>query len=561
MNIHPVLLDSRPSYLEAGGPACTLLMLPIGGEALLSHLASRMAAVTVVPPVILTTFEPSEEYRLAVRQCWPGVSAVLAPGELAETLHGYEPSDAMLLADARCLPAGGFDPKALLAREGTDPRWVRHLVGLEVSPAGTRERVDMDDNGDVRRVLRYYESVTWPYTLGVAASVIPAACHVTAQHLEFRSLAELRQSLSAQGVPSRDLPIQGGAIDLQDERDALALNERFVRAALPAGRELKGPHLVGGGQVIHPGARVMGPVVLQADVVIQDGAVVVGPAVVGRGARIGPGAVVAQSILMPAALVAADQVVRHQVLTDGVAPSRPSHTYAALRSADPAEQDPTEGAERRSSYRRLKTLVDAAVAGLALLLLSPLLLLLAVLVKLDSAGPVFFGHKREGLGGRLFRCWKFRTMHVGAEARQRELAAQNVMDGPQFKIDRDPRVTRMGRFLRPTSLDELPQLINVLLGQMSLVGPRPSPFRENQLCVPWREGRLSVRPGITGLWQVCRHDRFAGDFHQWIQYDLLYVRHMSLWLDVKIAVATVLTLGGKGHVPVRWMIRTLQEAE
>jgi lipopolysaccharide/colanic/teichoic acid biosynthesis glycosyltransferase len=104
------------------------------------------------------------------------------------------------------------------------------------------------------------------------------------------------------------------------------------------------------------------------------------------------------------------------------------------------------------------------------------------------------------------------------------------------------------------SLDELPQLFNVLLGQMSLIGPRPSPFRENQCCVPWREARLSVRPGITGLWQVCRHNRPGGDFHQWIYFDLLYVQHMSFSLDLKILLATLVTRGGQSNVPVHRLI-------
>jgi lipopolysaccharide/colanic/teichoic acid biosynthesis glycosyltransferase len=564
MNIHPVLLDSRPSYLDGGGPGSTLLMLPVGEGTLLSHLAARFAAVTPVPPVVLTTFEPTEEYRSAARRGHPSVAAVLGLGDLPAILHDYEPSDAMFLADPRCLPASGFDPRLLLSGKA-DPRWVRHLVGLEASPAGTRERVDIDPQGDVRRVLRYYESVTWPFTVGVAASVIPAACHVASEHLEFRSLADLRQSLSAQGVPSRDFPIEGGVLDLGAEHDALVLNDRFLRAFPPRpAPQSRGAVLVGSGHTIHGGARLMGAVVVHGDVVVQNGAMVVGPAVLGRGARIGPGAVVAQSILMPGAIVGPEQVIRHQVVTDGDGSARAAHSYESmLRSAERAEQEVTEDAERREGYRRVKSVLDAAAAGATLVLLSPFLLLVALLVKLDSKGPVLFGHWREGRGGRPFRCWKFRTMHVGAEAKQRELAAQNVMDGPQFKIDRDPRVTRMGRFLRPTSIDELPQLLNVLLGQMSLVGPRPSPFRENQLCVPWREGRLSVRPGITGLWQVCRHDRAAGDFHQWIQYDLLYVRHMSITLDVKIALATIFTMGGKGHVPVDWMIpgRRLREAE
>jgi lipopolysaccharide/colanic/teichoic acid biosynthesis glycosyltransferase len=203
---------------------------------------------------------------------------------------------------------------------------------------------------------------------------------------------------------------------------------------------------------------------------------------------------------------------------------------------------------------RTKRVLDTVVAAAALLLLLPLLLLIALLVTLDSRGPVLYGQDREGWHGRRFRCWKFRTMHRRAEARERELRAQSLVDGPQFKLACDPRITRMGRLLRATSIDELPQLLNVVRGEMALVGPRPSPFRENQICVSWRKGRLSVRPGITGLWQVCRHDREAGDFHQWIEYDLLYVRHMSPALDLGILVATVLTLGGRGSVPVSWVL-------
>ena len=159
------------------------------------------------------------------------------------------------------------------------------------------------------------------------------------------------------------------------------------------------------------------------------------------------------------------------------------------------------------------------------------------------------------MGGRPFRCWKYRTMIIGADVQQRKFARENQVDGPQFKMDQDPRRTRMGRFLAATNLDELPQLWNVLVGQMSLVGPRPSPFRENQVCVPWREGRLSVRPGITGLWQVCRHDRHKGDFHQWIYYDLLYVRNMSLWLDLKIVALTFLSFARGGCIPVSWLLK------
>ena len=206
-----------------------------------------------------------------------------------------------------------------------------------------------------------------------------------------------------------------------------------------------------------------------------------------------------------------------------------------------------------------RTLLSNALPTLHLLfiglvIISPVLLVVALAIKLTSKGPILFGHEREGKDGKIFNCWKFRTMVKDAESHQRLLNSQNDMDGPQFKIEHDPRIMPLGKILRAFNIDELPQLINVLVGQISLVGPRPSPFRENQICVPWRQARLSVRPGITGLWQMCRSERNSADFHQWIFYDMLYVRNMSLWLDFRILVATVLTLGGKWSVSSSWNI-------
>jgi lipopolysaccharide/colanic/teichoic acid biosynthesis glycosyltransferase len=260
-------------------------------------------------------------------------------------------------------------------------------------------------------------------------------------------------------------------------------------------------------------------------------------------------------VLSAGAVVRSHATVRHRVVVGEAAPAAVPVSLMP-RGRERRDRQRRRVRERRQGweYSTWKPLLEAAAAVLALVLLAPLLLLIALLVKLDSRGPAFFGHKREGRDGRLFSCWKFRTMYVGADARERELRARSLVDGPQFKLQRDPRITRVGRWLRATNLDELPQLLNVALGQMSLVGPRPSPFQENQMCVPWREGRLSVRPGITGLWQVCRHERSEGDFHQWIQYDLLYVRHTSFMVDMKILAATVLTAGGRSHVPLSWIL-------
>jgi lipopolysaccharide/colanic/teichoic acid biosynthesis glycosyltransferase len=274
---------------------------------------------------------------------------------------------------------------------------------------------------------------------------------------------------------------------------------------------------------------------------------------------VGHDAVVAQCVVGPGAVIHPGSTVRHRAVfgsvgfTEPTAPPAPAYEPASAPTLEPsAGQDRWPGAT--GLYPRLKAALDVTASALGLLLLSPLLLLIAALVKLGSKGPVLYRDRREGKGGRAFACLKFRTMEAGADARQRELSGRNQVDGPQFKMARDPRVTAVGRWLRRLSLDELPQLINVLRLEMSLVGPRPSPFRENQLCIPWRDGRLSVRPGITGLWQVCRNRRAQGDFHQWIQFDLLYVRHMSFPVDLKILAATVVTLAGQWPVPLSWIV-------
>jgi lipopolysaccharide/colanic/teichoic acid biosynthesis glycosyltransferase len=267
-------------------------------------------------------------------------------------------------------------------------------------------------------------------------------------------------------------------------------------------------------------------------------------------------------VIGPKQILAPGLRLRHRVFVGppGTAEPGSAEEPEPARPTPPAEWNhqpdlPAETPPSRSVYGYVKRCIDAAAAGLGLFLLAPLGLLIAALVKLESKGSVLFAHIREGVDGRPFRCWKFRTMVCGADAQQRDLSRMNEVDGPQFMICRDPRLTRIGRFLKDTNVDELPQLVNVLLGQMSLVGPRPSPFRENQVCIPWREGRLSVRPGITGLWQVCRHDREKSDFHQWIYYDLLYVQNMSLALDLKILIATVLSYARGGCTPLSWLLR------
>ena len=177
------------------------------------------------------------------------------------------------------------------------------------------------------------------------------------------------------------------------------------------------------------------------------------------------------------------------------------------------------------------------LAVLALIVLAPVLLAIAAAIWLEDRGPVLFRQTRVGLHGRLFRMIKFRTMVTDAEDRLAELESLNEIAGHAFKLADDPRVTRTGHILRRASLDELPQFWNVLRGQMSLVGPRPPLPGEVADYNLWHRRRLSMKPGITGLWQVSA--RLEAEFDRWVELDLAYIDRWSLWLDVKIMVRTV----------------------
>jgi exopolysaccharide biosynthesis polyprenyl glycosylphosphotransferase len=196
------------------------------------------------------------------------------------------------------------------------------------------------------------------------------------------------------------------------------------------------------------------------------------------------------------------------------------------------------------SSRLLKRAFDVVLAGTVLLVLSPLLAAIAIAIKLDSRGPVIYRQPRRGRNGSTFSIAKFRTMHDGAEARRRDVLHLNEVDGPLFKVKRgDPRVTRIGGFLRRNSLDELPQLWNVVRGDMSLVGPRPFVVYEADQITGWAARRLDTTPGITGLWQVLGRNDIP--FDEMVKLDYIYVTNWSLWWDLKILCQTIPVVLGK----------------
>ncbi|MGN7455224.1 sugar transferase [Paenibacillus pasadenensis] len=194
-------------------------------------------------------------------------------------------------------------------------------------------------------------------------------------------------------------------------------------------------------------------------------------------------------------------------------------------------------------YEGMKRAVDVGCSLIGLVLLSPVFVLIGLLIKLeDPKGSVFFYQTRVGKDGKPFRMFKFRSMVSNAEERLKELLAQNEVQGAMFKMKNDPRITRVGRFIRKTSIDELPQLVNVLQGSMSLVGPRPPLPREVAEYTPYDRQRLDVTPGCTGLWQVS--GRSSLTFEQMVELDLQYVRERSLGMDARILLRTVRVLLG-----------------
>ena len=553
MTVFPVILDNRPDYLNGRNPS--LLQLPFGTGTLLEYLRDHVIQ-GLGAPSILTTFDVDTAYERGAGEAIPNLQGVYADADFADLLAEHEPSDWLLLINVAQIPAEGFRLRELI-RTARNLRMTTHLVAEPSDSRLAQERVLVDQAGTVRRIQRYYAGVTRVENCATSAAMIPTAVAHVAADDPFVSLPALRRTLTSYDVPTHDLRARGTVFDLSQEEGFFSLNEALLPELVPDGVWF------GADCQVAPSARLYGPVVLQDGVVVEEDATLIGPVVVGREGRVGRGAVLAHCVVPSHGQVPADAAVCQRISESadvlGVAPAGNGVGSRRGIGARPG----TNGGSRngharrprpRIGYARIKAWIDATLALAGIVSLSPLLVVTALVVKLTSRGPAFFAHGREGKGGREFRCWKFRTMVRDAHSLQRALYQQNQVDGPQFKLDRDPRITHVGHWLRLSNIDELPQLFNVVLGQMSLIGPRPSPFRENQICVPWREARLSVRPGITGLWQICRNERAAGDFHQWIYYDLLYVRHMSVWLDLKIVLATILTAGGRWSVPLHWIL-------
>lgn len=198
--------------------------------------------------------------------------------------------------------------------------------------------------------------------------------------------------------------------------------------------------------------------------------------------------------------------------------------------------------EKSTWYHMIKRLIDIVGSLCGIIFLSPVMLITAAAIKLDSKGPVFFTQERVGQKGRIFRMFKFRSMVPEAENLLDKLRDKNEMTGPMFKIKKDPRVTKVGRFIRKTSIDELPQLFNVLEGEMSLVGPRPNLPREVIKFTEYQRAKLLAKPGLTCYWQVM--GRSSIDFEDWMELDIKYIEERNTWTDIKLILKTIKVLFG-----------------
>ncbi|MFA4902821.1 MAG: sugar transferase [Desulfobaccales bacterium] len=311
------------------------------------------------------------------------------------------------------------------------------------------------------------------------------------------------------------------------------------------------------GPQIDPTAKLLPPAMIAASTRIEANGLILGLTTIGPECQIGAGSIINDCVLMGKAalgrgvyldscIIGEDVTISDGVILREVAivkgqsgergevplslRERNNRNYAGA----PCETEWLTPAG--PLYLMVKRLIDIIFSSVGLVITAPFLLLIALAIKLDSPGPVLLRQERHGLHGRKFIIYKLRTMIENSPDLKRRLQPFNEVDGPMFKMVSDPRVTRVGKWLRETNLDEFPQFWNVLIGDMSLVGPRPLSMEEMLYNPRWRDARLSVPPGVTGLWQVKRH---AGlNFSDWIRYDIEYVQHRSLWLDLTILTKT-----------------------
>jgi len=412
-----------------------------------------------------------------------------------------------------------------------------------------RENVRITSENKVVGFRRWYSNAAqpalpqrnWPHHLFIKNPVVHTLLSDDTLTLDFNEfLARCREN----DIKINSSDVAGELTDLETEQGLLSFLVETLNLISTSN---------GSNANIADSARLFGRISIGRNVTIGKNAIVAGPAILADNVIVQDRSVVKNAVVGPEITIHQDKFIQNCILTNNNHTTE--QTDRRRRSPKPkllphkngfTEQKHNGTGFRtwpRFSYvRSLKRIGDIVIAAVILALFLPSFPIIALVIKLSSAGPVFYKDKRQGLNGKDFKCLKFRSMVVSAEAMQEKLRVVNKVDGPQFKMEHDPRINMVGHFLRNTYVDEIPQFLNVLTGQMSVVGPRPSPEQENSICPYWRDARLSVRPGITGLWQICRTREKSKDFQEWVRYDTEYVRNLSLNLDLWICCKTATKL-------------------
>jgi lipopolysaccharide/colanic/teichoic acid biosynthesis glycosyltransferase len=431
------------------------------------------------------------------------------------------------------------------------------VIAVTVDPQLTsfKEKMRINSKGTIAGFRRLYSDIAqaaplptdWPCHVFVRTDILKNLMTEDTLPLSFPDFTDRCKTNS---MALNSIKIAGEVLDLETETGFLDFITRRLNVLWP--KQARGYMQIAEANncSIAADARLHGKVVLGHNVQIDSGAVVLGPTVIGDNVQIRRGAIVNSSVItagktvpekyhLQSRVITLEQQLRHKQPLPQEQNCHSSSCYAAEAAAQKKNHENNFRVWPRFSYARcFKRIGDIVAAMIFLILFAPVMPVLALAIKVISPGPVFFKDKRQGLHGREFNCIKFRTMIVGADKIQTKLRVVSQVDGPQFKMEDDPRVSSIGRFLRDTCLDEIPQFFNVLMGQMSLVGPRPSPKAENSMCPPWRDARLSIRPGITGLWQISRTRQEGQDFQEWIYYDTKYVKNLSWRTDLWICWQT-----------------------
>lgn len=413
------------------------------------------------------------------------------------------------------------------------------IIAVNVSPVllSYREEVRIGSGNIVGGFRRYYRdsvlpdeiSTDWPCHIFIKTKVFD---RFLANRVSAINFSEFVEQFSSKSVKCPCFKVGGNVFDLKTESGSLNLLTKKLGSS-----RYRSNYTINYKSATN--AKIFGKVIAGNNVQIADDAVIVGPTILDDNVKIERSAVIRASAISAGLTVPESSFIQNRILAKSTAKPNYVNNNQIKNKGVSLSSNSFRTWPILSYPRCIKRIADIIAAVVVLVLFAPVIPVIAMAIKLNSPGPVFFKHKRQGQYGKGFSCLKFRTMISGADKFQEKLRFKNQVDGPQFKVEDDPRVTAVGRFMRDTFIDEIPQFINILLGQMSLVGPRPSPEAENSLSPGWHDARLSVRPGITGLWQVRRTRQANQDFQEWIHYDNEYVKNLSLKPDLLICLQTI----------------------